>query len=120
MKTIIAGGRDYQLTNNDLLFLNTIPITEVVSGCANGADKGGEHYAKSMSLPVKRFHAAWNAHGKAAGPIRNRQMAEYADAVVLFPGGRGTDSMFYEATRSGLRVYDRRQPQDDEFQNIGK
>jgi predicted Rossmann-fold nucleotide-binding protein len=33
-------------------------------------------------------------------------MAEYADAVALFPGGRGTASMRKEAEKAGIEVYD--------------
>ena len=33
-------------------------------------------------------------------------MAEYADAVVLFPGGRGTAFMRKEAEKAGITVYD--------------
>jgi hypothetical protein len=103
--TIIAGGRDYNLTLSDEAWLATLPIREVVSGGASGADAGGEAWAKKRGIPIKRFPADWKTHGRAAGPIRNRQMAEYADAVVLFPGGRGTDSMRTEAERQGLRIF---------------
>jgi hypothetical protein len=103
--TIIAGGRDYNLTPSDEAWLDTLPIREVVSGGAFGADAGGESWAKKRGIPIKRFPADWKTHGRAAGPIRNRQMAEYADAVVLFPGGRGTGSMRREAERQGLRIF---------------
>ena len=42
---------------------------------------------------------------KAAGPIRNKEMAEYADAVALFPGGTGTESMFKEAKAADIKIY---------------
>ncbi len=106
MKLIIAGGRNYRLSDEDRQELDRIPISEVVSGGAPGADAGGELYAKDHCLTVTRFPADWRTHGKAAGPIRNRQMAEYADGVALFPGGRGTDSMFAEATKAGIEIYD--------------
>ncbi len=102
---VIAGGRDYKFTQKDILWLDTLPIREVVSGGASGADAAGEDWARSRGIPVRRFPADWQTHGRAAGPIRNRQMAEYADAVVLFPGGRGTESMRREAERLGKRVY---------------
>lgn len=109
MKLIIAGGRDYHLANDDYEFLDSLKgVMEVVSGGALGADLDGEIWAMSRDIPVKRFVPDWKMHGKAAGPIRNRLMAEYADAVVLFPGGRGTDSMAREADRCDLVVYDRR------------
>lgn len=87
LRTIIAGGRDYSLTLSDEAWLDTLPIREVVSGGASGADAGGEAWAKKRGIPIKRFPADWKTHGRAAGPIRNRQMAEYADAVVLFLEG---------------------------------
>lgn len=106
MKTIIAGGRDYQLTQSDLQILDSMKsnITEVVSGGSPGADKGGEKWAAYNGIPIKRFLADWSKHGRAAGPIRNREMAEYAEAVLLFPGGKGTKSMRAEAVRCGLKI----------------
>ncbi len=82
------------------------PITEVVSGKARGADTFGERWAEVHRIPVAEFPAAWNEYGKAAGAIRNGLMAEYADAVVLFPGGRGTSDMFKQAVRHGLLIHD--------------
>ena len=106
MKTIIAGGRNYCLTLNDILQLDTLPISMVISGGAAGADHGGEQYARLNGLRLKVFEADWDGQGRAAGPIRNRQMAQYADAVVLYPGGRGTESMYREAVRAGIEIYD--------------
>jgi hypothetical protein len=106
LKVIIAGGRDYQVTLEDWQKLNEIPITEVVSGGASGADKGGEQYAEDKQIPVRKFPADWKEHGRAAGPIRNREMAQYADAVVLFRGGIGTNSMKAEAEKAGIAIYD--------------
>lgn len=105
LAVVVAGGRDYRMTAADEAWLDTLPIREVVSGGATGADAGGESWARKRGIPVKRFPADWNAHGRAAGPIRNRQMAEYADAVALLPGGRGTDSMRREAERRGLQIF---------------
>ena len=108
MKLIIAGGRNYKLTAKDVETLDSLQrcIEEIVSGGALGADKSGESYAFYKKIPVKRFPADWQTHGRAAGPIRNKAMAEYADAVALFPGGKGTDSMFREAKAAGLTIYD--------------
>jgi hypothetical protein len=103
---IIAGGRDYQLTRTDLARLDELPIREVVCGGAVGVDRGGEEWAMSRGIPVKKFPANWKRYGRGAGPKRNREMAEYADGVALFPGGRGTASMRSEAERAGIRIYD--------------
>jgi len=106
MKLIIAGGRTYRLTEQDIQRLDELGATEVVSGCATGADEDGQRWAESRGLPVRRFPPDWNRLGFAAGPRRNRQMAAYADAVILFPGGRGTLSMFNEARAANITIYD--------------
>lgn len=112
MKLIIAGGRDYYLGHVDLMRLNEIrdQVTEVVCGGATGADYGGKTWGEVHSIPVKMFPADWKKHGRAAGPIRNREMAAYADALAIFPGGKGTANMLAEAKRAGLRVFDWSQP----------
>ena len=109
MTTIIAGGRDYHLTEEDFLWLDTIKpgISEVVCGGARGADTGGFNWGWSRGIPVKSFPADWKTHGKAAGFIRNCQMAKYAERVILFPGGRGTAHMRQEAKKAGLIIIER-------------
>ncbi len=108
MKTIIAGGRDFKPTEAHFRYLDdcrdALPITEVVSGGAKGADEFGEAWAASRGVPVERFPADWAAYGKAAGPMRNAEMAAYADALIAFPGGRGTASMINLARIGGLHV----------------
>ena len=108
-RTIIAGGRDYHVTEADEQWLDTLPIGEVVCGCARGADTGGERWAAKRGIPVAMFPADWDKHGKGAGHIRNREMADHAEAVVLFPGGRGTANMKQTAERLGLVIYKRPQ-----------
>lgn len=110
MRTVIAGGRDYTLTEKDWATLDwlreTIPITEVVSGGAKGADAGGEEWAASRGIEVYVFPFDWESYGNRAGPIRNDRMAKFAQAVILFPGGRGTDNMQGAAERHGCVVFD--------------
>lgn len=95
MKVIIAGSRD--ITDYDLvsyaIFISYYAITEVVSGKEpNGVDALGERYAKDIGVDVKPFPADWNKHGKAAGPIRNGEMADYADAAVIVWDGKSPGS----------------------------
>lgn len=112
MKVVIAGGRDFvnfKILENCLKELQErfpIQITEVVSGHAQGADCLGERYQFNHGLKLKLFRADWKTYGKAAGPIRNKQMADYADAVVLFWDGksRGTKNMYDNSNKSGLPV----------------
>jgi predicted Rossmann fold nucleotide-binding protein DprA/Smf involved in DNA uptake len=108
MKTIIAGSRDVTVQEVvDAMKEIDWAVTEVVSGNARGADAGGEYWARKNQIPVKLFPADWNKHGKSAGPIRNRLMAAYAEALVAVWDGesRGTANMIQEAEKRGLRIY---------------
>jgi predicted Rossmann-fold nucleotide-binding protein len=111
MKLIIAGGRSYNLSAEDVARLDAIEgVTEVVSGGARGVDRDGEAWAEANGIPVRRFPPEWNRYGRGAGVVRNREMAAYADAVALFPGKRGTESMCEEARKAGIVIYDFRAP----------
>ena len=107
MRVIIAGGRYF----TDMRILAEavkqcgFDITEIVCGDAPGADTLGFHYGNANNIPVKRFPAKWSLFGNSAGPRRNREMAEYADALIALPGGRGTANMIDEATKRGLPMW---------------
>lgn len=118
-RVIIAGSRqfnDYKLMLNTLdelgvHLINTIDPVEIISGHATGADTLGEKFAKAYGYPLKIFPADWNKYGKAAGPIRNEEMAKYASEanrgiLIAFPVGesRGTRNMIKLAKQYGLEV----------------
>lgn len=110
-KVIIAGCRDYEDYNTvkayaDRMLSNITDEIQIVSGGASGADALGERYAKEKGYSIKRFPADWNKYGRSAGPKRNRQMAQYADALIAFWDGvsRGTKNMIDEANAGGLLV----------------
>lgn len=112
MKVIIAGGRDIWLEPDELECLisdSGFGISEVVCGMAKGIDKSGKNWAQAARVPVKYFPADWEANGNAAGPIRNKQMAEYADALILLWDGksRGSASMLRLAKEAGLKIYEK-------------
>lgn len=109
MRVVIAGGRefnDYELLRE--ICDGVIPVVpEIVSGGARGTDKLGERYAKEKGYDLKVFPADWGKHGKGAGHIRNKQMAEYGDMLVAFWDGesKGTKNMIDTSKRLGLIVY---------------
>lgn len=91
-KLIIAGTRtfdDYELLrrHTDYLLSNIKDEIEIVSGHARGADSLGERYAKERGFQLKLFPADWERYGKTAGFRRNTQMAQYADALLVFYDG---------------------------------
>ncbi len=90
---IIAGSRDatYEQT---MAVIESCPfkdaITAVISGKCKGADTNGEFWAVIRNVMVLNFPADWNKHGKAAGPIRNSEMAKEANAAIIVPRSDGT------------------------------
>lgn len=112
MILIVAGGRDYEDALTVFYFLDRIHeregIREIVSGGCRGADRLGEIWACKNRVMIRKFEANWK-DGKKAGPMRNKNMARYADAVALFPGGKGTESMYREAESYELKIFDYRE-----------
>ena len=114
-KLVVAGTRsfnDYEMLH-DAVFATLVANAywgkfrpEIVSGGAPGADTLAIRYATEASIPFKVFPADWNKYGKSAGPIRNKQMAEYADAAIVFWNGksRGTQNMIQQMRELGKPV----------------
>lgn len=75
-------------------------------GVIVGADYWAHQWALARGVPTRRFPADWEKHGKAAGPIRNRQMlAEGAPTHGLaMPGGSGTYDMTTIMSAAGVIV----------------
>lgn len=99
VKTIVAGSRVGITRNQVFAVLNLVwqaehpvEVTSVVSGAARGVDTWGEEWAAALNIPVHRMPADWDAHGKAAGVLRNKQMAEIADALILIWDGSSSGS----------------------------
>ena len=82
----------------------------VVCGEARGADTLGRRYAEENGYQVLSFPANWDKYGKRAGYIRNAEMAENADALVVFWDGksRGTKNMIELASNKGIPIRIRR------------
>ena len=82
----------------------------IIEGGAKGADtlawKWARHFLGKGSEYSVQFRARWDMHGKAAGPIRNKQMLDEGkpDLVISFPGGRGTANMIKQAKAAGVEV----------------
>jgi len=79
----------------------------LVHGAARGADQLAASVGKSMGFVLEAHPAQWNVHGKAAGPIRNKEMVDLgADLMLAFPRGssRGTRGCMTLADKAGIEV----------------
>lgn len=109
-RVIIAGSRTTPENNKELLeqISKILPKENltIVSGAARGGDRLGENWAKENGVEVKQFIPDWNKHGKSAGMVRNKQMAEYATELLLIWDGesRGSANMKKEAEKRKLKI----------------
>ena len=118
-----GGGRDlawpHQRVAAELLARSGGRLVHLVlHGGARGADAAIGRAAQQLGWSSLVMPAQWQRHGRAAGPIRNRELLEQAIAravahtspcsiasvlVVAFPGGPGTASLVQQARRMAAR-----------------
>lgn len=97
MKVIVAGSR----TITDREFVeraiddSEFDITEIVTGGASGVESLAQVVAVDNNMARSIFIPDWKKYGKSAGPIRNKKMANYADALIAVwdKKSRGTKNM---------------------------
>lgn len=110
-RIIIAGSRNCPEKSDELFIkvnniIHNLSYIEIVSGTAKGADRFGEWFANCLEIPIKRFPADWDTHGKSAGYIRNKQMAEYATHLIAIWDGKskGTKHMIDLAKEYNIKT----------------
>ncbi len=108
-KVLICGGRDFRHVNLLNLVLDKFHakfgFTTLIHGGAAGADYLSEKWAIENKILSQSFPADWGKHGKSAGYIRNKAMAnQNPDLVIAFPGGKGTEMMINIAKQRNLKV----------------
>lgn len=107
---LVCGGRDYSHRSrvDDVLDFPSLGVhpTLIIVGSEAGADGLACDWASRNDIPCTVYWADWEAHGKAAGPLRNQRMLDEGkpDFVVAFPGGRGTADMVRRAKAAGVPV----------------
>jgi hypothetical protein len=110
MKLLVCGGREFDDEAAVGAALDALHgnhgLTHLIHGGAQGADAiaswwaAGTRDVQEVICPAK-----WDVNGRAAGPIRNRAMADLSpDLVLAFKGGRGTENMVKTAEDLGIPV----------------
>ena len=112
-RIVIAGCRNYnnydeakEFIDNCLIDINKENEIIIVSGCASGADAIGERYAMENGFKIEKYAADWKKYGRAAGPKRNKEMAEISDLLICFwdEKSKGTKSMIDYAEKYGKKL----------------
>ena len=116
MRIIVTGSRnwtDSRPIENALLsatveaFKRREPITIIHGAHTHGVDQIAAGLATYHGWTAEPHPAAWELHGKAAGPIRNQEMVDAgADLCLGFPLGesKGTRDCMRRARRAGIPV----------------
>ena len=106
VRAVVCGGRDFRDQELVDRTLDSLGITVLIEGGANGADALASAWAFRNRVPWARYKADWTLYGNAAGPVRNQQMLTEGkpDVVVAFPGGSGTADMVRRARLAGVHV----------------
>lgn len=110
MRMIVCGGANYRLTPADYARLDAlhegVEITAVVSGGGPGAELGGEVWAATRGVAIRRMPVGDHRMARLH-PLKSEvELSAVADAVVLFPGNRDLDEMARAARTHGLEVHD--------------
>lgn len=93
MKIAIVGSRKI----TDVNIEEYLPATceEIISGGAVGVDKCAERYALENKIKFTVFLPEYKRYGRAAPILRNKEIVNAADEVLIFWDGssRGTKSV---------------------------
>jgi hypothetical protein len=121
-RVVVAGGGRDLLWSPQQIAAALVARTSgqlvhgLLHGGARGADRAIGRAARQLGWPVEVLPADWRRYGRAAGPIRNRELLELAISqavalgtaaapvtvlVVAFPGGAGTAWLVQLARRMG-------------------
>lgn len=117
LRVLVTGGRDYAdratirrtLTYLAEAYIHGFEPGEVVlvHGDAPGADTLAAEEAAALGWRTEAHPADWETHGRAAGPIRNKEMvAAGAHYCLVFPGGDGTRHCRRLALNAHITVID--------------
>jgi YspA, cpYpsA-related SLOG family len=114
MRILITGSRRWSYVSYLISFLDGLvsdyglPMTIVHGDCPTGVDHIVSNWLKTHREIIEEAHPAdWDRYGRAAGPIRNQEMADRgADLCFGFPLGesRGTRDCMRRAEAAGIFV----------------
>lgn len=112
--TIILVTGDRNWDDRELLFATLDgyrDCSEIIEGCARGADRMAEEWALGRYVDLHHFPADWIRKHRGAGPQRNKEMLRHQpapDLVIAFhndlANSKGTANMVALAERAGVPV----------------
>lgn len=112
MRVLVCGGKGF----NDRALVQSVlgafeqehgPITTLIHGGSTSVDFLTKEWATLREIPVEEYPPIPSRLGRSSGPIRNKSLLEKAkpNALVVFPGGKGTRDMMLKAFEAGVHRF---------------
>ena len=106
MKIAIVGSRTIKKIDVETYLPRD--CSEIVSGGAIGVDRFAAVYVREHGIKLTEFYPIYEKYGRGALILRNRQIVEYADQVLVFWDGKSKGTLFVmrycEETRTPYRL----------------
>jgi len=90
MRIAIVGSRNLTVDSIEEFVTDH---DEIVSGGAIGVDQYAANYAREHGLKLTEFLPEYEKYGRAAPILRNKQIVDYADKIVVFWDGKSRGSL---------------------------
>ena len=90
MKLAIIGSRGINEINIDEYIDSS--VTEIVSGGARGVDTLAKKFALSNGIKIVEFLPDYKKYRRGAPILRNKEIVDYADKVLVFWDGESKGS----------------------------
>lgn len=109
MKLAVVGCRwflDQEVFNAGMRDALLLPWETIVTGDATGVDAMARDMEGIRDLKVIVFRADWEKNGRAAGPIRNREIVEACNQMLAYWDGKspGTKDAITQCVQAGKKV----------------
>lgn len=111
MRVLGCGDRNWK--DRELIYRHLKDLSEdtvIIIGMCRGADLLIYEVAIELGFTILKFPAEWHKYGRAAGPIRNKQMLIEGkpDVVMAFHSNinvsKGTKDMLKQADAAGVKT----------------
>ena len=113
MKILVCGDRNYKdkeyVKHILTIFKNNHPDLEIIQGGCKGADILARDVGVELGAQVFTYPAHWHKYGRAAGPMRNKEMLDDNPDIKLvvafhddIENSKGTKDMINQADRRGI------------------
>ena len=92
MKLAVIGSRGLNVNIKRFLPKNNVDL--IISGGAKGIDTLAEKYADENNIPKKIIKPNYEKYGKKAPLIRNKEIIDQADEIIVIWDGKSPGTKF--------------------------